>query len=167
MAIIPFSDSTSAVTAKTTTQTHAVACDDGYSGSGNAVCSPESGAVTSSWTGALVCTPAVCANLPSIAFSDITAAVSGKTTTQTQVVTCNDGYSGSATATCTADSSAVTAAWTGVPTCVAAVTTRTCSTMCMPLLAALNFCVLHARARVISYVHAFRILESKPHRLLT
>merc|ERR1719326_2160486 len=107
-----------------TTDTQTVGCDDGYSLSGTATmtCEARAGQANPQWSAAPVCTAATCASV-NVANSDKDSAAGGtgsETTTGTVTVTCDDGYPGSATMTCTADSGAVTSSWTNTPTCAAA-----------------------------------------------
>jgi len=102
-----------------TGQTLGVACSDGFSGGGTASCTGNSGASTSAWV-YTACTVSSCGAL-TVANSDQSGSTTG-TTGQTVFVTCNSGYSGNGTATCTANSGASTSAWVHTVTCTGTTT---------------------------------------------
>merc|ERR1711998_602349 len=89
----------------TTSEAVAVTCDDGYSGSGSATCVADVGATTSSWD-LPTCVASSCGSLI-VTNSDADGASTG-TTSDSVFVTCDDGYSGSESATCVADVGATT-----------------------------------------------------------
>jgi hypothetical protein len=100
----------------TTGQTVAVTCDSGYSGSDDAVCTADSNAETATFVFA-GCTAATC-TATQVANSDFAAANSIMgATTATETVTCDTGYTGGGTMSCTANAGLATSSWTGIPTC--------------------------------------------------
>merc|ERR1740130_778347 len=118
---VAYSDKSSGTGTSKTTGTVAVACDDGYSGSANAVCTADNGAETATFAAFTPCAAATCASIE-VANSnkDSTNGGTGTSrTTETVAVACNDGYSGSGNATCTADVGNPTATFASFTPCAA------------------------------------------------
>merc|ERR1740130_1682946 len=118
---VAYSDKSSGTGTSTTMGTVAVACDDGYSGSANAVCTADNGAETATFAAFTPCAAATCASIE-VANSnkDSTNGGTGTSmTTETVAVACNDGYSGSGNATCTADVGNPTATFASFTPCAA------------------------------------------------
>merc|ERR1740130_2618589 len=107
--------------ALTGTITCELGCATGYVVTGTAAlaCAADGNAAMGARSGGITCTAATCASIE-VAYSDKSSGTGTSTTTGTVAVTCNDGYSGSADAVCTADTGAKTAKFAAFPPCAAA-----------------------------------------------